>query len=281
MNFLFLLKLDIEGFHILHMLKHSLVLANLSDHWCSAWRTYCPFWETVMLPWLVLMDVNLSLSLSPLLSLTFALPQCIWGWLVCLITVEYADVKLVSARSLQIRLLFIVAGVAVGWSGLHTVAPGKGEKRKNRPASWGNPFPLMRRSLCQHRGDHHPKFSSWYPHPTHQPACVSSLHHWLLKTIPPPKIAARMLESVACGMLRKILSTPSSSCFCLQVRLVSGAASGCPQLLWMRSLEEVHAVRVLSSLTLWKPPVPCRFLSSLLFAITILCISRERGTGGY
>lgn len=98
------------------------------------------------------MDVNFSLSLSPLLSLTFTLSQCIWGWLVCLITVGCADLKLLSAQLLQFRLFFIVAEVVVGWSGLHAVASDRQEKRKNRYASWGRPFPLMRLEACANTG---------------------------------------------------------------------------------------------------------------------------------
>ena len=54
---------------------------------------------------------------------------------------------------LQIRLFFIVAGVVVGWSGLHTVASDRGEKRKNRSASWGSPFPVMRLEACDNAGE--------------------------------------------------------------------------------------------------------------------------------
>lgn len=53
-----------------------------------------PFLGAVTLPWLVLMGVSLSL----LLSLTFTISQCIWGWLVGLITAGSAVLKGGSAQ---------------------------------------------------------------------------------------------------------------------------------------------------------------------------------------
>lgn len=156
MNFLFLFELLVEGFCILccrHMLKKSLALANLSDLWCSAWHMYCPFCEIVTLPWLGLMDVNPSLLLSLLLSLTFALSQCMWGWLVCLITVECADFKVSVSLFASDQVV-----LCSRWSyGSMVRAPHghtwKQEERNNRSARWGSHFSLMRLEACTNTGE--------------------------------------------------------------------------------------------------------------------------------
>lgn len=54
------------------------------------------------------------------------------GWLVCLIKAQCADLMLISAQCLQVRLLFIFASAIVWWSGVCTVAPGREEEKENK-----------------------------------------------------------------------------------------------------------------------------------------------------
>ena len=69
-----------------------------------------------------------SLSFSQLVFLT----SMDLGWLVCLIKAQCADLMLISAQCLQVRLLFIFASAIVWWSGVCTVAPGREEEKENK-----------------------------------------------------------------------------------------------------------------------------------------------------
>lgn len=69
-----------------------------------------------------------SLSFSQLVFLT----SMDSGWLVCLIKAQCADLMLISAQCLQVRLLFIFASAIVWWSGVCTVAPGREEEKENK-----------------------------------------------------------------------------------------------------------------------------------------------------
>lgn len=127
MDFLFLFKLGIEYFHILCSLRTSRFVRVLV--FCLA--HLLSFLGAVTLPWLVLMGVNLSLLLSP----TFTLSQCIWGWLVGLAAAGSAVLKGGSAQ-------VILRGCrSCGWGSTWLLSD-SGEKRKNSFTSWGSPFPF-------------------------------------------------------------------------------------------------------------------------------------------
>lgn len=154
-----------------------------------------------------------------------------WGWLVCLITVECVDFKVsvsLFASDQVVLCSHWSYGSMVRAAHGHTW---KREERNNRSARWGSRFSLMRLEACVSTGE---TITTRFLLSTLVPlisllvylVCVNGCSIFFFFFFLQKLLMCGAVRHKAC--LGKHDQTSFLSCFCLQVGLVSGAAQATP-----------------------------------------------------